>query len=786
MKIPLSILKKYLKTEKNDFEISEKLTSIGLEVELVEKRNDLDDFVVAKILRFEKHPDADKLNVCQVDCGNGEVLQIVCGAGNVRHGMKTILAKIGTVIPNGKFEIKKAKLRGVDSCGMLCSYDELLINLKQDGIAELPDDFQIGEKVAKLLNLNDAVIEISLTPNRGDCASVIGVARDLSACEFGEFLPYLNENKFVKNSDLIGDVCDKSMISILKIENVTSKKSSLKDLLDIEKFGLNSKNSIVDATNLAMFELGVPMHAYDADKIVGKISVKILEKPCDFIDLKGEKRALVEGDLVVCDDEKIIALAGIIGSLDSSVDDFTKNILLESANFDKDRITKTGQRLKINTDARFRFERGVDYNFLIKAIDFASQFICKSIEFAKISSFDIVEFKKNDIVINYSDSIFKKVIGFDVSFEKQIEIFEKLGIKTINKNANSIEVLVPSFRGDLENEKDLVEEVFRIMGSDEVDNTPLSFLQKKSTKFDKLWECQMSIRNLACGFGYDEVVTMSFLKKDDVEKICYDGFTKTEVFNPISSFNDTMRGSILPGLMSILSKENLKTRDEFINLFEIGSVFKEGGVISKNLAAISSKGYFVNDFRKKNDKFDFFTIKSHLFSILSLIYGDLSDVLFEPLNLCFAHKYKSFYVVKNGKKIASIGQFSSLIDNFPAQEVYFFEIFEIENVLSLFKKEKKIEQDLQNFIREFSFIVNKKINIGDFLLKLKNSNKFILSVDLIDIFESEKWENELSLSLSFQVLNKNTDIEKISSEIINLAASLFDAKLRDGDVLKNN
>lgn len=787
MKIPVSILKKFLKTEKTTPEITEKLTNIGLEVEEVLDRSDLGPFLVAQIINFEKHPNADKLNICKVDIGS-EVLQIVCGAENVKSGMKTIFAKIGTIIPNGKFEIKQAKIRGLDSFGMLCSYDELLLDSGFDGIAELPDFFEVGKSFAKQAGLDDETIEISLTPNRGDCASIIGVARDLSACDFGEFLSYKNDFKFEKNSDLIDNICEGNSFSLLKIEDVSAIKSPIELESSLVKFGLKPKNLLVDLTNYTMMLFGQPMHAYDADKIKGKISVKMLEEDCDFVDLKDATHKLKLGDLVICDEEKIIAIAGIIGSKSSAISENTTKILLEAANFDTKKIAKTGQRLNITSDARFRFERGVDQNLMEISQGFVLSEILKNIPNAKITACDFGITKSAKIQIEYQFSLFEKVIGVGCDNKVQKEILQKLGFEIISGNQDLIEVLVPSFRYDISNDKDLVEEIFRIYGCEKVVNLPIKFIKKGKTKFDENWEKTMSIKKTLAGIGYDEVITMPFQHDDIVSKIRYDGSEAVKLFNPISSLESSMRKSALVGLFDLFCKEFLQTRDENINVFECASVFLDRKTFNNqtNLGILSSGSFGKGDFRNLAKKSSFDEIKSHVFAILSSFYDDLSDLSFEKMDLDFAHSYKSFYIAKNHIRIGSIGQFSyEMLSNLGiSNDVYFAEIFDINNLERIREKSKKPETDLQKITREFAFILDKNVAIGDFINALRLCDGSIFGVTLLDIFESDKWENARSLAISFDILQEKQlsvgEVNEISEKIINIAEKNFAAKLRDG------
>jgi phenylalanyl-tRNA synthetase beta chain len=430
MKLTISWLKKHLNTKASLETITNSLTNIGLEVEEIIKPNEnLKKFKIAKILKAEKHPDADKLKICDVDIGD-QIVKVVCGARNARVGLKTIYAPPGSIIPKTGTELVIAKIRGVESSGMLCSESELNISEESEGIAEI-DNKKVGEKFFKN---GEEVIDISITPNRSDCLGIRGIARDLSAYGLGK----LNEEKKFKLKEqskkkINVDIQKNSgclSFGSLYIENIKNCDSPNWLKKDLESLGLKPISAVVDITNYIMFDLNRPMHAYDADKIEGKMIVRQSKKNESFNALDGKKYNLPEGTCLISDSKKILGLGGVIGGSSSEINLETKNIILEAASFDPIRIAKVSKQLNIITDAKFRFERGVDPNSIEQGLKLAAKLI-QEICGGKISKINIVqEIRKiKNLKINFDIKSFQKLIGFSVSVKDSKNILEKLGFK---------------------------------------------------------------------------------------------------------------------------------------------------------------------------------------------------------------------------------------------------------------------------------------------------------------------------------------------------------------------
>ena len=788
MLVPLSILKKYLKTTAGVEEITQKLTDIGLEVEEIHQRCDLDDFIVAQIVDFEKHPNADKLNVCKVNNGK-EILQIVCGAPNVAKNMKVVLAPIGTLIPRDNFTIKRAKIRDIESCGMMCSAAELNLGTESNGIISLPDYFIVGEKYAPQAGLNDPVLEVNLTPNRGDCASIYGVARDLSAGGIGEFLPVNTENNSICNTDLLGEidslVCKK--FGLVKIENVSAIQSPVWMQQDLQKFGIKSRNLLVDITNYVMMVFGQPMHCFDADKIIGKISVKTAKITEEFLDLKSEKKHILPGDIVVCDERGVVSLGGIIGGDGSAVCENTKNILLEAAFFEKDCIAKTGQRLNIFTDARFRFERGTDREMIDFALDFASKIVLECLPKAEISGKSMVEFKNtNPAVINYNFNFFEQICGISLDIETQKQIISRLGLKIIANNPTSCQILPPSHRHDISNSRDIVEEILRIYGYNNLEKRPFKIGKRQLSSHENV----LKLKKIVANFGYDEVITFAFQDDKMVQNVRYNQGKLLTIFNPIISTNSSMRQSILPGLLDRLGDILRKNPEANVNLFEEGGVFIDSQTFKNaNNIAFTSNGYFGDfDYTKSQEKSSWHLAKTHVQSILELGFNLESRLVkLVKAELEFTHPHRAFYLEYDGKNVAIFGEISPVyLDELGVKNVVAFgEIFDIFSLKTPYCKAKCSENDLQPIYRECSFMCEKSIKTGEIIAKMREFSPSITDITLVDLYKNPEWTGDFSIALKLAIQQDNVltsaQIDEIFFGAINAAVAGFNVKLRGGE-----
>ena len=516
MKFTKDWLDVHLKTNKSESQIIQKLNSIGLEVEKVEPvKNELSDFIVAKIIKANKHPNADRLKLCDVDIGKKDTLKVVCGAPNARDGLLTIYAPPGSVIPKNGMKLEVSKIRGETSYGMLCSESELKLSNESEGIIDLNDKYKtkigksfFGEKKGK------NVIELSITPNRPDCLGVRGIARDLSASNFGKLkeprkrkvIKNIKHNLKIKIEKNKNQACSIFGSCIIKNIKNTESPGWLKNR--ILALGLRPISAVVDITNYVMFDLNRPLHAYDLDKIKNKITVRNSKKGESFKALDNKNYTLDKDMCVIADDEGVLGLGGIIGGERSGTEINTKNILLESAYFDPTLIRKTAKKLDLNSDAKFRFERGVDPQSVTAGLDSAVELILE-ICGGEISKFDVQQTKKfKDLEIKFDPKMVTKTVGTNINTNKLKKILSNLGF-IIKTKGKFLHVKVPSWRPDIFGEIDLVEEVIRIIGFEKIKSIEP---EKKRTKptlnfFQKHFH--LAQRSVASK-GYLETITWSF------------------------------------------------------------------------------------------------------------------------------------------------------------------------------------------------------------------------------------------------------------------------------------
>ena len=470
MKFTLSWLKEHLETKADFFSICETLTNIGLEVEKVENKDeDFKKFTVAKILSAEKHPDADRLKVCNVQTSSGN-FQVVCGANNAKEGLIGVFAPVDTFIPGTQLHLKKSKIRGVESCGMLLSERELGISDEHDGIIELKGQYKVGDSITKIFGFDDPLIEINITPNRSDCLSVRGIARDLAASGLGKLKElkikktkgnYISDIKWLRKFDKNENhLCPG--VSGRLFKNVKNAESPdwLKKRLTL--IGLRPISALVDITNYITFDLGRPLHVYDADKVNGNLVMRKAKK--------GEKcKALDEKDytmsdemIVISDDTSLHGIGGVMGGQNSGCSIDTSNVFLEVALFDPISVTKTGRKLNLQSDARYRFERGIDFTSIDWGVDIATQMIldlCGG-EVSEIV-LDKIESPKLK-VIEFDTSLTKTYGGISINLNEQTKILQNLGFEIKSQSNTNLEIIVPSFRPDIEGPADIVEEILRI------------------------------------------------------------------------------------------------------------------------------------------------------------------------------------------------------------------------------------------------------------------------------------------------------------------------------------
>lgn len=800
MKISLNWLNDYIDLKSIPVDqIISTLNMSGLEVEdVINEREIYKDFISALVVEKVKHPNADKLSVCKVSDGKN-ILQVVCGAPNVQADQKIVFAPIGTIIPNGGYKISKAKLRGVESFGMICSENELLISNDHSGIMVLDNSVKEGTPISDVLGLNDVILDIAITPNRPDALSHIGVARDLSALFNLELkIPSIKLIESAKESSsaaeiIIEDKKNCPRYSSRVILNVDIKESPewLKNRLT--KIGLRPINNVVDVTNYVMYECGQPLHAFDLDRLEGKkIIVRSTDVESKFVTLDSKERDLPKNTLLICDAAKPIAIAGVMGGENSEINSATKNILIESAYFNPSSIRRTSRLLGLSTDASYRFERTTNFDQTVWASERAAQLISElgGGEILK-HSIDIypVNIQLNQVKLRFNQV--KRILGFDIASNRINEIILKLGFKILNENSESLQLLVPAFRPDIEREIDVIEEIARINGYDNIPTeTKISFSFKKNIDQTSFSD---SIRNVCTSLGLFEMINNPLQS----EKVAGITGQKIKVLNPQNLDMELLRTSLLPGALTIVGKNN-NLGEKDLALFEIGDVFNLGEgknsinsfedfTESQRLLILLSGRNSLKEWYSDEDFFDLYSLKGLVDSFLVKFSLDnvLNDVYYASGNEIF-----DLFIGKTiqNNQIGSGGRVrKNILKQFGiAQNVFAFE-FDIEQLKHINADNKKYSEPLKypKVVRDFAFILDDSITYEQLRKFIQSkSSELLKSVKLFDVFSNKSLgENKKSLAIQLEYYSiertlTDEEVEKEWSQLINLIQKEFRAQLR--------
>ncbi len=801
MKITYDWLKDHLKISAKEDKLIKKLTNIGLEVESIENLSEgLDLFKVAKILKTEKHPNADKLKICDVDIGNKEIKKVVCGAENAREGLLTVYAPPGAIIPKNKTRLVVAKIRNIASYGMLCSESELNLSDESDGIIELSST-KYAKNVGKSFfsKSSSNLIDLSITPNRPDCLGVRGIARDLSAAGFGS-LKSVNVKKIKSNKKQAlkvkitkekGQGClSFGSCLITNVKNTESPQWLRDKLISI---GQKPISAIVDITNYVMIDINRPLHAYDSEKIKKGIIVRNSKMGEEFTALDNKNYKLDDGMCVISDDEGVLGLGGIIGGIRSGTELDTKNVLLESAYFDPRSIRKTAKKLNIDTDAKFRFERGIDQLSIEDGLNKAA-FLIKDICGGEISKIDIqkIESYKNKI-IKFEPKTFEKITGFKISTRDMLNILDKLGFK-YKKEKKFYKLSVPSWRPDVVQEIDIVEELVRIIGYEKIKiENPIKERTKNTlNQTQKLFHF---LQRAVASKGYLEAITWSFTdaKYNDQFKE-----TKKEIkiVNPISSELGVLRSSIFSNLAMYISK-NLDRGIKDLSIFEIGPTFygsqpgEQNTVISGLSAGKKSRLSWV----EKERNVDVFDIKRDVVQTLIEAGYDSQKFYIDDETPNYYHPGKSGRIFLNKGKEKVAAYFGEIHPNIikildiKTESLVGFEILldnlKLSKKLLKDQKTKYSVSDFQKSERDFAFMIDKKINVQDLVSVISNIDKNLISnVKVFDVYEGENIpENQKSIAISLTIQSSektltDNDLEKINNLIIETVENKTGAKIR--------
>ena len=803
MKISLNWLKHYVNLENIPLhDLVEKLTLSGLEVEdVVDESARLNNFVVGFVKEKKKHPNADKLSLCTISTGD-EDFQVVCGAPNVEQGLKVIFAKIGAVVPNGGFTIGKAKLRGVESFGMLCSESEIELSDDHSGLKILDPSIKEGTLVSEALGLNDVLLEIGITPNRPDALSHIGIARDIAAIYNLELkYPEISFEDKLKGNKSISELASIEIEDTLNCPRYSSKvvtdvkiKESPKWLKEsLTKIGLRPINNVVDVTNFVMHEMGQPLHAFDLDQLSGnKIIVKSTTVESTFKTLDSKDRKLNPGTLMICDASKPVAVAGVMGGENSEVSNETKNILIESAYFNPSSIRKTSKYLGLSTDASYRFERGTDPINTMRAAERAASLIAELGE-GKIAdgSIDVYPNKINNIEVTLRIKRIERILGYVIPDENITQILEKLGIGIISRNDSELKLSVPPFRPDIEREIDIIEEVARIYG---YDNIPVieKISSSLSEKYDEAAFVD-ELKNTAVALGFFEMVNNPMQSETSANLIG----NKIALLNPQSQDMLYLRTSLIPGALETVSR-NIKHGEKNLMLFEIGDVFnKKDDTGIRDFGDFSEKTRFLVILTgKENEKgwnsqdsvHDFYTLKGLINSFNSkfLLDNVLIDSYYFNSNSSYEYYYEKSsgnYTVGSGGKISK-----NVLKQFDInQDVYCFE-YEVQALYTVLPGKKRSFSELLKFPkvqRDIAFIFDKSVTYSEVIEFIKETTSgLVKSVKLFDLFESDSLGSDkksMAFALEFYDVEKTLkedEVDKEFNKLINSITKKFNAKLR--------
>ncbi|MEG6508278.1 phenylalanine--tRNA ligase subunit beta [Methyloligella sp. 2.7D] len=803
MKFTLSWLKQHLETDASLAEIADTLTEIGLEVEeIVDPAEALSAFTVAYVAKCEKHPDADKLQVCTVETGNG-TFQVVCGAANAHAGMKGVFAPVGTYVPGIDLTLTKAKIRGVESFGMLCSERELELSDEHHGIIELSEDAEVGSPAAAALGLTDAVIDIAITPNRPDCLAVSGIARDLAAAGLGTF-------KDQPVAPVQGSFANPQPIALeFSAETASAcpvfagrvvkgvKNGPSPDWLQakLKAIGLRPINALVDITNYISYDRARPLHVYDADKLSGTIKARLGETGERFEALDGKTYEVDAEACVIADDARVLGLGGIMGGEETGCTEETVNVFIESAYFDPIRTAKTGRRLNIISDARFRFERGVDPAFVVPGLELATEMVLELCG-GEASEIEIAgEAPEGNSSFSFDISEVKRLSGLELAPEKIEQLLTALGFG-LRGSAPVFEVSVPSWRPDVFGPADIVEEVVRLVGVANVPATPMPRVSGVAKPvLTEMQKRQRRARRLLAGRGLVEAVTWSFIPKKEAEAFG-GGQASLVLDNPISSELSDMRPSLLPGLITAAQRNADRGLDDGA-LFELGQIY--GGDQPEDQRIAASGVRFGNiglegsgrDWAGNAKPADVFAAKADLAALLDALGLDASNLMIVAEAPDWFHPGRSGSF-KLGPKV-TLGVFGEIhpltLEALGADGP--MAAFELDlGALPQPKRKGRSRSalgasDLQAVRRDFAFLVDADVPAGDLLRAARGADKALISnVGLFDVFTGKgvpEGKKSLAIEVTLQPIEKtltDKEIDAVAEKIVAAVVKATGGELR--------
>jgi phenylalanyl-tRNA synthetase beta chain len=783
MKVTYNWLKELVDFDLTPERLADLLTMLGLEVEGMQSLGvGMDDVIVAVVEGKEQHPNADKLSLCQVNSGK-EILSIVCGAQNFKAGDKVALAQIGAVLP-GDFRIKRSKIRGAESFGMLCSEKELGLADESEGIMILPENLQPGIPLFDALGLKDTVFEIGLTPNRADCLSVIGIAREIAAklgkkvkypcCDIAESARDINDLASVEIDD--SELC--SRYAARYIADCTIGPSPAWMVSRLNAVGIRSINNIVDITNYVLMEYGHPLHAFDHDLLSeGRIVVRRASEGEAFRTLDGQERKLTCSDLTIRDGKEAVALAGIMGGQNSEVSEKTRNILLESAYFSPSAIRRTARRIGLSTEASHRFERGADVNILVTALNRAASLMAElgggSVARGVI---DIYPGKIEPVIVRLRQERADQILGINLTTEEIMTCFHNLEFECDVIDPGVLSVRVPSFRVDIHREIDLIEELARVVGYDRVPTTmpTVRIFSDRPSIHQRL---ERKVKDLLVAHGLNEVINFSFISSIFQEKILLDADDQrrngVRIMNPLTEDQSIMRTTLLPGLLETAAR-NVSFRSMNLQIFEMRRVYipREDHELPDEPLYISgflTGSRYAETWNQAREKVDFYDAKG------------IVENIFDELGICgiayinqnienFYHPGKACTILVNGETVGSLGEIHPTVqENYSLENTcYYFEL-NFEKIIAVSSERYQVltPSRFPDTFRDIAMLVKDETEAAMILETIAgNKIKELEGVDLFDLYKGENippGEKSLAVRVRYRSYEKTLTDEEINS-----------------------
>lgn len=780
MKLSTNFVKDYVDIDVDVKTLAEDMTNVGNEYDSAEKLINATELIIGEVKDCQMHPDSDHLHVCKVDIGN-EMLNIVCGAPNVRTGLKVIVAQVGAELPND-IKIKKGMIRGVESEGMLCSMAELGIENKflkdedRNGIHELPQDAIIGEDPIKLLGLDDEVIDFELTANRGDLLSILGMAYEIGAIYDKKVkdidVSYNSNNEQIENEFNLNIATDNCSIFLAKkVKNVTIKQSPdfIKNRLIAS--GIRPINNVVDISNYVMLEIGQPLHFYNADRLNGMLEVRMAGENEELTTLDGIKRNLSQDDIVISDGSRAIGLAGVMGGIDTEIEDTTKNIIIEAAIFNPVKVRYTSKKI-VRSEASSRFEKGLDSNRTYLAIERACNLLQKYADaeiVGGLSSYDTTEKEDKQIDITFKN--INDILGLNIPKEEVLEVFRKLGF-TYKVNGETVTVIVPRRRIDISIKEDLIEEVGRIYGVDNIEGR-LPNLPLRAGTYDKT---RREIRDKMISLGLNETLSYVLVNEKEAKQFIVENETESlKLLDPLTEERNTLRCSILPSLFKIYEYNTARNVKD-ISIFEIGKSFYKRNEIygeENKIAGLLTGDYYYGVNNKK--RVDFYIVKGIIEELLDYLGFAGRYSLVEPKTLAPEfHPGQSAQISINNDIVGTIGK---VHPQKTQEDVFVFEV-NLDQILA--KKTGKMKykeiSKYPSIKKDLAMLVNKDIRSQEIQNAIKKlAGNLLTNIEVFDVYTGKNIAEDkksIAYSLTFSAKDKTLTDEEITPVIEKIITGL--------------